>query len=43
MRVNSNQTYFYMGADYGIPILILVAIIVFITTAIGILLLMTVS
>jgi len=30
-----NQTYFYMGADYGLPMLILVFLIVAVTTLIG--------
>ena len=30
-----NQTYFYLGADYGLPMLILVVLLVAVTTLIG--------
>ena len=35
-----NQTYFYMGADHGLSILILVILIIAFTTLIGTLVLM---
>jgi len=36
-----HQPYFYMGADYGLPILIMVVLLVAITTLIGVAIILT--